>query len=310
MTSDSSRGRSNCLRLFTLSFIALFLELMVIRWVPSVVRLVAYFSNLMLISSFLGLAVGSMLGRHRWRLFDWFPLLLAVDIAFLLVCREIALPGSGSEHRFYDQNPGVLNYAILVVIVVANVITFVPLGQSIGSLFHALPALRAYTWDLAGSLAGTLCFGVFSFTYFSPLLGMCGVMVLFLALCGWRQWVWSVPLFGFVLGALVWANRQPAIWSPYYHITVFDEEGNCLVPHERAPQLTTVQDTPLYTVCVNQDFFQYHATIDNSRYTTGVQSERDIVVSGLRDQRLLPYQLCSGRQRVAIMGAGGGMDVE
>ena len=49
-------------QMFALSFTALFLELMVIRWVPSVVRLVAYYANLMLLSSFLGLGVGVMAG--------------------------------------------------------------------------------------------------------------------------------------------------------------------------------------------------------------------------------------------------------
>ncbi|MEI6425180.1 MAG: hypothetical protein WCP55_23425, partial [Lentisphaerota bacterium] len=51
--------------LFLLSFVALFLELMVIRWAPSVVRMVAYYANLMLISSFLGLGVGAMIGSTR-----------------------------------------------------------------------------------------------------------------------------------------------------------------------------------------------------------------------------------------------------
>ena len=37
------------LELFCLSFVALFLELMVIRWEPAVVRLIAYYANLMLI---------------------------------------------------------------------------------------------------------------------------------------------------------------------------------------------------------------------------------------------------------------------
>ena len=40
------------LELFCLSFLALFLELMVIRWAPAVVRLIAYYANLILISSF------------------------------------------------------------------------------------------------------------------------------------------------------------------------------------------------------------------------------------------------------------------
>ena len=45
--------------MFALSFTALFLEMMVIRWVPSVVHLVAYYANLMLLSSFLGLGAGA-----------------------------------------------------------------------------------------------------------------------------------------------------------------------------------------------------------------------------------------------------------
>ena len=49
-------ARTAAPRLFALSFLSLFLELMVIRWVPGSVRLVAYFANLMLISSFLGKA--------------------------------------------------------------------------------------------------------------------------------------------------------------------------------------------------------------------------------------------------------------
>ena len=62
--------------LIALSFTALFLELMVIRWVPSAVRLVAYYANLMLISSFLGLGIGALVARHRRSLFGWLPLLL------------------------------------------------------------------------------------------------------------------------------------------------------------------------------------------------------------------------------------------
>ena len=54
-------------RLFALSFVALFLELLLIRWAPSVVRLVAYYANLLLISSFLGLGWGALTARRRAR---------------------------------------------------------------------------------------------------------------------------------------------------------------------------------------------------------------------------------------------------
>jgi hypothetical protein len=219
------------------------------------------------------------------------------------------LPGSGSEYRFYAGVPRAVSYAILVSIFAANVLLFVPLGQEIGSLFHALSPLRAYTWDLSGSLAGTLSFGAFSFAYFSPLLGMCGVMLVFLTICSSRQRLLSFPLFGLVLGGLVWANRQPAAWSPYYHITVSDDAGNFLVPQARAERLTSMPNPPVYTVSVNHDFYQYHATLNLTRYTEAEEGVRELVTA-LRAQRLLPYYLCAGRDRVAIMGSGGGMDVE
>ena len=60
--SDPGASRRRGLELFCLSFLALFLELMVIRWAPAVVRLIAYYANLILISSFLGLGVGAIVG--------------------------------------------------------------------------------------------------------------------------------------------------------------------------------------------------------------------------------------------------------
>jgi hypothetical protein len=61
------------LRLFALSFLALFLELTIIRWVPGSVKLVAYYANLMLMSSFLGIGLGSMLAERGGKLVRWFP---------------------------------------------------------------------------------------------------------------------------------------------------------------------------------------------------------------------------------------------
>jgi hypothetical protein len=71
--TDSDVRRRRGLELFCLSFLALFLELMVIRWEPAVVRLIAYYANLMLISSFLGLGVGAIVGKKKKSLFGWLP---------------------------------------------------------------------------------------------------------------------------------------------------------------------------------------------------------------------------------------------
>ena len=91
-TSKRAEAR-RAARLFAVSFLALFLELMLIRWVPAVAPIVAYYANLMLISSFLGLGLGAMVARRGWRLFRWFPALLAVTVGFLLLSRN------GSAYR-------------------------------------------------------------------------------------------------------------------------------------------------------------------------------------------------------------------
>jgi len=68
--------------LFLASFIFLFLELLLIRWVPSHIRIVAYYGNLMLLSSFLGLGCGALVERWSLRLHRWF----AVSMLLLIVC--------------------------------------------------------------------------------------------------------------------------------------------------------------------------------------------------------------------------------
>src|SRR5215475_2056742 len=97
MNSSPTSG----LRLFGLSFTALFMELMVIRWVPAEVRLVAYYANLMLISSFLGLGVGAMVAGRGWGLWRWFGWVLAADVGVLMLAGLATLPGSSGEMRFF-----------------------------------------------------------------------------------------------------------------------------------------------------------------------------------------------------------------
>ena len=41
----------------------LFVELLLIRWIPSEVRYIGFFSNFLLMASFLGIGIGILLGR-------------------------------------------------------------------------------------------------------------------------------------------------------------------------------------------------------------------------------------------------------
>src|SRR3954471_1928886 len=72
-------------RLFLTSATLLFVELLLIRWIPSQVRYIGFFSNFLLMASFLGIGLGILLGRRgaRWSLVA-FPLLLLVVVAIVV----------------------------------------------------------------------------------------------------------------------------------------------------------------------------------------------------------------------------------
>ena len=306
--TDPTVGRRRGLELFCLSFLALFLELMMIRWAPAVVRLIAYYTNLILISSFLGLGVGAIIGRKRRSLFGWLPALLLINVAWLLIAHFITLPGSASESRFYTASPQLVRYLSLVLIFVSNAVVFVPLGQRIGSLFDGLPPLLAYSWDLGGSLAGTLCFGLFSLKYFSPMLGMAFVAFAIVLLLQRHQWLKSIPLLALVLAGVYFSVSPSAAWSPYYYILVVlqgDKHGNSPV-QEPVPNLRTMQNPPIYDVRVNHYFLQYDGTFDPSRYSS---TNRAQIVEA-RTQYDLPYVLAPSHRRVLMLGAGGGTDTQ
>lgn len=293
--------------MFILSFTALFLELMVIRWVPSVVRLVAYYANLMLLSSFLGLGVGAMMSGKKWRLFGWFPVLLAVYIGALLLSQQLVLGSSDAEVRFGALGLQWVNYTILFALFIANALVFAPVGQQMGLLFGTLPRLTAYAWDLGGSLGGTLCFGLFSLLHFSPVAGMAGVMLLYLVLVPARRWAWVVPVFGLVLLGMLTTNDSGTRWSPYYHIVVRDMVTK-LPANDPPPDLATMRNPPLYVVSVNQDFYHVDASQQAGRYTPGSRAAEYAAQQGA--QYRMPYLIGGPRQRVLVLGAGGGADVQ
>src|SRR5438093_1413491 len=68
-----SSSRTEVGRLLLASFLSLYFELALIRWIPGTVHIVGFFTNLVLIASFLGLGVG--MARPRpvvesvWRAF-------------------------------------------------------------------------------------------------------------------------------------------------------------------------------------------------------------------------------------------------
>jgi len=89
----STRGRTLGLppltgarRLLARSFLSLFLELALIRWTSSNIYYLGYFTNFVLLASFLGIGMGFLLARRRFDLFSLAPFCLGV---YMLIARSI-----------------------------------------------------------------------------------------------------------------------------------------------------------------------------------------------------------------------------
>ena len=88
----------NILMLFLASFLALYFELVVIRYLSTEIRIFAYLKNLALVASFFGIGLGMILGdspKTLRRLFPIFAALLFLLIAFAPVLHLTHLPVPG-----------------------------------------------------------------------------------------------------------------------------------------------------------------------------------------------------------------------
>src|SRR3954449_12813611 len=73
------------LRLVLLSFLMLFVELALIRWVGANNVHLAYLTNFVLLASFLGIGIGFLRSDRGPDLFPWAPVALAVLVGFVLL---------------------------------------------------------------------------------------------------------------------------------------------------------------------------------------------------------------------------------
>lgn len=167
MTHETRAGRT-----FLASFLVLFLEVALIRWMPAYVRLLAYFSNFILLASFLGIGIGCLLAPARSRLFRFFPAVQAAVIAAVYFFRiEISVPTSGSIYFTSGTAEKVVlveSTMLLPVLFLVVAALFATLAQRMGREMSALPPLRGYTVNIAGSLAGVVAFAVISWLELPP----------------------------------------------------------------------------------------------------------------------------------------------
>src|SRR3954463_13675318 len=87
-------------RLVLGSALMLFLELALIRWLGSNIVHLSYYSNFVLLGSFLGIGVGFLVSRRSWSLIPAAPLLLALLVVGVRLF-PVTLDRTGSDVIYF-----------------------------------------------------------------------------------------------------------------------------------------------------------------------------------------------------------------
>src|SRR6267154_2611318 len=326
-TSDKDRQRSwvfslseigpfSYWRLALASVLGLYLELLMIRWVSSEVRMFAYFKNFVLIACFLGFGVGCYISKRRINLLTTvLPLLTIVDLIKLpygplrlLIGRLPSYRGIFSEVSFWSvpsQQISLLSVAGLlaalsVVVLMFMLITFlfIPLGQIVGSyLENGSHDILGYSVNIFGGLVGIVLYTVLCFLYQPPAVWLTVAGIMF------TSFLWKVPILRYIsaiafivcvaMASLGPGGNSTVYWSPYQKLTVTPiQNENELISYE----LNTNDDWHQQIFNLSPEFVAEHRTLF-----------RDVSIEW--NAYNLPYRFYHDPQSVLVLGAGTGNDV-
>lgn len=293
-------------QLLLISFIALYLELAIIRWLSTEIRIFAYFKNLPLMAAFLGLGIGFALYKKSDRLFSWFPRLIALLVVIIALARGLGLThvifvdprqyfllGQGFADHAAQSIPPLLQTVKALTVIVSLfflvVATFATLGTKVGELLNQEKPLTGYSINVAGSLLGIAGFSLVSNLQWAPtswlLLVFCPLLYFYR-----RHKKLAALYFALSLIVTLYTDKlNPALWSPYYRISI----------------RTSMPELRIINLYVNYDAFQSIQDLSHQHLSQFPEP----VQRFLNRHYNIPYLLRKKKiESVLILGGGTGND--
>lgn len=309
-------GQDNAtLAIFLISVLGLFLEMLLIRWVGTEVRIFAYLQNTILVVCFLGLGLGCFTCRKP---VDLHPTL--ISLAFL--CIIFAIPttrealgkisillSSAGDLLIWETAVikdlwlrvlyMVLGLSVTYCIMIFILEIFVPIGRILGRLMDDHPKIIwAYSINIAGSLIGTWLFVLLSVFYQPPFtwfIILAGLLFIFLRKSGTGYGFNLALLVGIIFCSWV-AGHVPdslrVVWSPYQKLVLSKSD----------PEKSEFGD---YLVTVNNTGYQ--AMLDPTRAVATNTASYPPEMAGLC-QYDIPLLLHPHPESLLVVGAGAGND--
>jgi hypothetical protein len=220
---------SDRVRLVLTSGSLLFVELLLIRWVPAEVRYIGFFSNFLLMASFLGIGIGILLGRVRsLNTVSIFPLLL-VAVVWLITTLELNVQVKSIDEIFFglaESRAADVNFLVLPLVFALVTALMASLAIPLGPLLRSMPPLQAYAWDITGSMLGIAGFAILSALGTSPPVwfAVVAVLIALLIVGGSDGPLLRIPAAAALAAVLVLAANDASPgeqWSSYYRINTY-----------------------------------------------------------------------------------------
>ena len=204
------------------SFLMLFVELALIRWVTANNVYVTNATNFVLLASFLGIGIGFLNARSGRDYLRWTPVALLALVAFVLAFPVILASLSGT-HPFQGLQgmPALPRPVSLTIVFLLSTAVMAGIGQGVARLFVRFRPLAAYRLDILGSIAGIAVFSGLSFLDQPPftwgVIATGGLLALLAPKVRWWQ-VGAVAVIVVLLGVESFVPDQ--MWSPYNKLSV------------------------------------------------------------------------------------------
>jgi multisubunit Na+/H+ antiporter MnhG subunit len=250
--AEAGPGRADQIRLLFASFLMLFIELALIRWVTANNVYVTKATNFMLLASFLGIGIGFLNARAQRDYLRWTPVALLVLVAFVLT-NPVILESLNSAHPFKGLYgiPALPQPLSLALVFLLTVSVMVGIGQGVARIFIRFRPLAAYRLDILGSIAGIAVFSGLAFLDLPPaawgVIGGCGLAYFLAPRVRW----WQLAAIGGVVVLLVLESVLPhQRWSPYNKLSTLHHGGHAPalyvsannIPYQAARSLAVMRE--------------------------------------------------------------------
>jgi len=297
--------RSNNIKLFSISFVMLFLEIFLIRWISTEIRIFAYISNLVLLACFLGVGLGCYFSKKNANVLITIGMLVSISLAaesqpFQNITEMLSnFPDSVIWGQILKTSSGllVLNGTVLTIFMFLMIlVAFIPLGQILGKLLDEHGnIIVGYSINVIGSLIGIWCFNIFSFFYTKPWVWFAFAIIILLFFIPRKKSDMLLACSASILILLITGMLNfpsPIIWSPYQKLIIYP---NMYLDIQNGWAINVNNTGYMSLLDLSEDFVKRYP----GRYDI---TERRYNIYEL------PYQFIDKKDAALILGAGAGND--